>query len=526
MDSKNNLKLSKAVWVWLYIIFILIAIARATVQEDESYAICSSYSLSSYSPFRSNSGLFDASCRSGSLLVFKNRWMQMTAHARYDTATGEFKSKSNKLYIQFYGDVPDLPIALFDSDSIVSPSKECDEDYYSRESYLKRENGLEGQLKVRVRVDLDDYDAIAFIEYERANTSVYIRLAEHGFNFGIRAPKKWLNNSAAAGICVSGVKQYDKSVFRTLININLRPASQLCQAAFQPIKFVGEEAHRNRLLHACAEEVAASQNWRLAVDYRNAYLDYFDNFYADFYRPLINKFRKRLALVFFMDHVLEFQRKIVADNSSRKAYMQQTSCIDLEPSMERGDESLAARPAPEFRSLCASKPGWPLPFDLPHPSKPSLYIECYSYGRAYVKSCPRGFVYSSRFKCVSSMSNLIPHSTSHRNLLDFFTKREDTYANFTWTQTSTKALKFGDKKQPESESMFKIKKIDTQTSAEALEFSYKCKSQLLKEAASAILMPHPYNKSMYIICDKFSRPLVKKCHPDAVDLCDIINSTA
>lgn len=244
------------------------AASAATLRR--SLSTCNSYSLNSFRSFATD-GFFESSCRTGSALIFKNRWLQVVSHTQLNTNTNEFDLKSNKLYLEFYGETG-LPIAYLSSDSFIN----CEAGRQTSSSSQMTEFGLNGALRINFQHDTDELHA-AYIDYPAAKTRVYVRRAHHGFNFGIQTA----DVSDAVGLCVSGARSFDKKQFEWLISSNLALARQTCDTVFASFRLIDNQ-FKSELLRACVEDVAASQHAHMALDYRNGFVDQLFFTYNDF----------------------------------------------------------------------------------------------------------------------------------------------------------------------------------------------------------------------------------------------------
>jgi hypothetical protein len=370
----------------------------------------------------------------------------VVSHTQFNANANEFDLKTNKLFVEFYGETG-LPIAYLSSDAFMN----CEATRQTAFSNQMTEFGLNGALRVNFQFDSVDEFHAAYIDYPVAKTRLYIRRAHHGFNFGIQTT----DLSDAVGLCVSGARSFDKKQFEWLISSNLPLARQTCDSVFATFRLFDNQ-FKSELIRACVEDVAASQHAHLAFDYRNSFVDQLFFMYADF-SQFIADIKSSLAFGSVSKNSLS--NAFPQQNSfSAATFLQQKGCVNVEREQsillpagssisfrqnqaatsdndndehEDDDESEGKKSGfgvsklktksendetqedekqqdvdgkrkpgnektTEFARLCRMKLSEATDekvFFLQHPNSPRMYIQCDEFGRAFIKQCLNNTVF-------------------------------------------------------------------------------------------------------------------------------------
>jgi hypothetical protein len=420
--------------------------AARALFHDKQTETCFSYSLSSFRPLFTQD-YFQFGCRMGASLIFKNQFLSIYSHTHFNMTTKEFEWKSNKFFIEFFGEMPDVPIAVFDSDIL---SRSCSQTDAPAFEGGPRPFGVDGQLRLFIQRDSFFGFNAAYIDYPAAGTSVYVRRLHHGFNFGLRVPERW--TPGASGLCVTGPRDFDSTVFQPLIDANLPVARELCERVFEGVQF-NDIALRQRLMQACAEDVAVWRHGLVAVDYRNGYLDqlfFLGNDYEQFFAGSL--YAKYPQMFISLEQVRAYESRFSIDRSvtffslMQKQQQQQKQQQPIaqpqtfvqsesQPQLQQQQQQQLAfdfvptsTNRPTFTLSSTTKPVWisrdeqednsqlkflcntqqqqrtsdgqlrPM-FYLPHPAKREWFIQCDESGKVFLKFCPPGTVFSANLVC-------------------------------------------------------------------------------------------------------------------------------
>jgi hypothetical protein len=152
--------------------------------------------------------------------------------------------------------------------------------------------------------------------------------------------------------------------------------------------------------------------------------------------------------------------------------------------------------APEFRNLCESKRSSGVAvFYLPHPTKQSWYIQCDEFGKAFLKDCPAGTIFTLNLVC--------------ENVNDLHAiERTETIAKPQLDVPVTGGYNTAPVFPVESSSVVETSRVEI--IKEAPEFRELCLSK--RTAGVAVFyLPHPEKRSWYIQCDEFGRAFLKDC---------------
>jgi hypothetical protein len=143
----------------------------------------------------------------------------------------------------------------------------------------------------------------------------------------------------------------------------------------------------------------------------------------------------------------------------------------------------SSQEAPEFADACRNKiQSGVLVFYIKHTSDESKYIQCDEFGKAFLKQCPSGLVFSERLGCAR--------------------KEQIEQAVVETSQELKKPISL--------DAGLIVGNADLGL-AESLEFKHLCVSNPTGSSGSIFFLPHPSDKMLYIQCDEFGRAFVRQC---------------
>jgi hypothetical protein len=164
-----------------------------------------------------------------------------------------------------------------------------------------------------------------------------------------------------------------------------------------------------------------------------------------------------------------------------------SSTILLTPA-DLTDTVESSQEAPEFANACRNKiQSGVLVFYIKHTSDESKYIQCDEFGKAFLKQCPSGLVFSERLGCAR--------------------KEQIEQAVVEASQEL--------KKSNSLDAGLIVGNADLGL-AESLEFKHLCTSKPVDNGYGSIVnnaffLPHPFNNMLYIQCDEFGRAFLRQC---------------
>jgi acid stress-induced BolA-like protein IbaG/YrbA len=174
--------------------------------------------------------------------------------------------------------------------------------------------------------------------------------------------------------------------------------------------------------------------------------------------------------------------------------------------------------APEFQELCLSKRSRSdygsaaTVFYLPHPNKQSWYIQCDEHGRAFIKDCPAGTVFTLNLVCEKiGELHAVEQQTVVQPQLDNVHTSSYGSAPVATTYSSSSYT---------SAPVAPVVSLDAPTYTETVipenpEFRELCLSK--RSAGVAVFyLQHPQRQTSYIQCDEFGRSFVKDCPANTI----------
>jgi len=146
------------------------------------------------------------------------------------------------------------------------------------------------------------------------------------------------------------------------------------------------------------------------------------------------------------------------------------------------------REAPEFNSLCTSH----TIFYFSHPTDRNLFIQCDDFGKAFLKQCPTGLVFTANLAC-EDPANLL-HPTPVAASMDTPAIVSTAYGTVPHVHQD-------------------VVVGHTEIFQEAPEFKELCmtKNTYGAQVSTVFYVPHPTKQSFYIQCDQFGRSFLKEC---------------
>jgi len=159
----------------------------------------------------------------------------------------------------------------------------------------------------------------------------------------------------------------------------------------------------------------------------------------------------------------------------------QTATIALDNTVELALE-------PEYRNICLNRAQGSV-FYLPHPTRPTFYIQCDEFGQAFLKECPANTIFTQNLVC-EDVKNLLPIESKPE-----FDQKIGSYGaapQFALDTTST---------------------AHVEVIVEAPEFKHLCANRNAygAQVSSVFYIAHPTKQSFYIQCDEFGRAFLKEC---------------
>jgi hypothetical protein len=156
--------------------------------------------------------------------------------------------------------------------------------------------------------------------------------------------------------------------------------------------------------------------------------------------------------------------------------------------------------APEFKELCLNKNAYGAQvstvFYIPHPTKQSFYIQCDQFGRAFLKECPVGTIFTLNLACenVNDLHAIEKETVPVRPQLD---QTVGTYGSAPVFAAEASS----------------ITQSSVELVQEAPEFKELCLTRNAYGSAvsTVFYIPHPTNKNMYIQCNEFGTAYLKSC---------------
>lgn len=244
----------------------------ATISCHHRYSNLTSCSVQGITHVRSfmSTNRVDSCYQYGARVLYDSPNIKVTSHSYMNETTMTVDWASTKLFIEFYGDIIGLPIALFSSDILECPcAGPC---LTSRTSDKAFSLGVNGAVDLVMREQGES--RVAYLYYKRANVSLYVRYTPEGYNFGIRVPEYL--SIRAAGVCVTGCPRVvDQSAMECLRDEYIQPAVNVCRQVFADLQsyYSADVNFEEARILPCARDVFIWRNARSALSHRYAYID-------------------------------------------------------------------------------------------------------------------------------------------------------------------------------------------------------------------------------------------------------------
>lgn len=498
------------------VLTLCLAHTLASSTVEPGYRTCELHSLTHLRSFESTSEVtpIEACLQSGPRVLVHNQWLKVVTHSYLNetTLSSGIEWRSTKIFIEFYGDLAGVPIALISSDMLL-----CDCTLNCAIDNHIRETGVDGAIRVTFKHDTVLGNAI-YVEYPRAGISLYIRKLKTGFNFGIRMPEQ-------ASIITEGLCQTGCPIKTDLFSnpcFDLVRGRQVCEAAFTGLQL--DEDH----YLACIHDIFLWRDVRVAVGHRLAALDL----------ALIRQYSTIEALypsLFSMDYspistyqsIVEGSRcaeilfrigSVSRDESEKQAYAQPLLVAKAvsTPKSEVPVSYSQPRPVsePVVRKIVVELPhsdygsvqheqtvvdGTERPdlvrFCVEHRTKTGIYylimpqikthyIQCTETDRAFLRSCPSGTIFTERMTC-EKVEMDVP-------------------------EFSAPAYGASVKVEQDVTVVPTIPVVSTSEAVESIEFRKECESRRVTHKG-VFFFPVPENRNSYIQCDESNRAFIRTC---------------
>jgi len=236
---------------------------------DNTYSTCSIQGITYVRGFKLKDHV-EACYHYGSKILYDSPLVKVSSHTYMNESTMTVDWMSTKVFVEFYGDIYGLPIALFSSDLLMCTcAAPC---LANRTEAMGL--GVDSAVELIVRREYDE-SYVAYLNYRRANVTLFIRKTTEGFNFGIRVPEYL--EMHASGVCVSGCSRLvdQVAVYECLSDDYIKPAIDVCRQAFIGLEqyYAGDVSFEKMRLVPCARDVFIWRNASAALAYRHAYID-------------------------------------------------------------------------------------------------------------------------------------------------------------------------------------------------------------------------------------------------------------
>ena len=169
--------------------------------------------------------------------------------------------------------------------------------------------------------------------------------------------------------------------------------------------------------------------------------------------------------------------------------------------------------APEFKNLCANRNAYGAAtssvFYVAHPTKQSFYIQCDEFGRAFLKECPVGTIFTSNLVCERVVSEIRTETIVQQPIVQQLDRTES--SNYGQAVAAPVAL--------DTPVQTRVEII-----VEAPEFKNLCANRNAYGAAtsSVFYVAHPTKQSFYIQCDEFGRAFLKECPANTIFTANLV----
>jgi hypothetical protein len=474
-----------------------------------------------------------------------------------ETTQTQVDWSSTKLFVEFYGDIISLPIALFSSDILeCSCAGPCLESRTVDKAYSM---GLNNVVEVIVRRDVES--TVAYLNYKRANVTLYVRYTSEGFNFGIRAPEYLAFRTS--GVCVSGCERVvDQSGVECMRDEYIQPAVDICREVFADLlNYTSVDVDFDELrIKPCARDISQRYNATVALSHRYAYID---ELLLSNFSTIIQRYPELTSQSFAAnwtaqyDAVLESMARncvekaapgAVNNNNNNKTggriAVGRMSIIDLSGlDVPKNNSDLLlftpilAEPTDnsttstihidlsndhffDFSPLVTNLTGvsaadvdmneWRLKckqqrttqlgnFYLPYTSNETLFVQCDESNRAFVKQCPFGTVFTVRMVCEPAVQQQLPLQRVSK-LGDILTNGKaplqiDLVRTSTTTTTTTTVV-------PVTDAAATVQQPPTS-------IPNPCTNE--SRAQGLFLFPHPTDAVQFILCDQANGMTIGQC---------------
>jgi hypothetical protein len=504
------------------VLTLCLAHTLATSIIEPGYRTCELHSLTHLRSFESSATTvtpIEACLQSGSRVLVHNQWLKVVLHSYLNetTFTKGVEWRSTKIFIEFYGDLAGVPIALVSSETLLCDcTLKCAIDNYIREI------GVDGVLSVTFKHDTVLGNAL-YVEYPRAGISLYIRKLKTGFNFGIRMPEQ-------ASVTTQGMCQSGCPIKIDLLSnpcFDMVRGRQVCEAAF-----TGLQMDDDRYV-ACIHDIFLWRDVRVAIGHRLAALDL----------ALIRQYSLIDALypsLFSMDYtpigtyqsIVEgsrcvetlFRRVDITSGGSRdetvmQAYAQPLLVESVPVSEPTTRKIVVELPQSGYGSaqheetvvdgiersdlahFCVKHRTIAGIYYLMMPQMKTHYIQCTETNRAFLRSCPTGTVFTVRMTCervVESVTGSTGYGTVSPSMdVPVFTP-------------PVVVPTYGSKVQQDVTVVPTIPVVSTPEAVESIEFRKECETRRLTHQG-VFFFPVPDNRNSYIQCDESNRAFIRTC---------------
>jgi hypothetical protein len=428
--------MSQIVKLLFALLCLIMSTCSQAIIEHTIYDRCYSFGMTSVHSFVSSSPL-ELSYTQGPTVLVWNRWLRVVSYASQKREQVSYRPRMTKpkFFIEFFNENSKLPLAVVDVDALFKETTEI-ASYPLFESLNDQLGYDESFIRIYLYTNFILLeDSSLFISYPKYNLSMYVHRTTYGddpiYTFGIRALKQPWNG--ASGACVLGFEPLDTKKLSKPINKNFLVARQLCDNVFSDgiAQFSSiNQTFKQSLLNACASEVSLTRDSFVALNYLYNYWRYVTFFSVIFEKfifekiyekypisnssklkqdpdniKLICSYQKRLGAIdeFKTAQFYDNYESWAVDNCSeeKSETLSVGRQINDAKVIFRSDEWI--REAPEFNQTCAQQASTSknqtTKLFLFHPTNRSLYIECDELGKAFVKRCPQGLVFTDNFYC-------------------------------------------------------------------------------------------------------------------------------
>lgn len=447
--------------------------------------------------------------QSGARVLFSNQWIRVTLHSMFNETTfynSAIDYRNTKIFIEFFGDLPSVPIALASSDLL---SCDC-----SMECALEkkiREIGIDGAIRVFYKRDPIEGNVI-YMQYTRAQITLYIRKVYNGLNFGIRLPESLVASSQ--GMCQSGcMSRFD---FSSNSCFDMSKGKIICEAAFTGLPVSDISADH---FLACSHDVFLWKDVRASISHRSSILDHeairkfdlIESLYLhsnpiDFsplstYQPLLDNSHCVESLFRISAEQITQQRKIIVEMPSVSEQVVHTSYQSGSQIQREQDTSIEASVIKteehgDLSHLCEEKRKGPGSLYLAFPENRLFFIQCDESNRAFLKQCPTGTQFSEQyFACERIPDEVLVQPTVQPEFVQF--------------EEQKKMSGYGGLAQDEikGEVITAVEILDVK---ETPELSRECEMRRAN-STGIFFIPLGTNRHEYIQCDSINRGFLRAC---------------